>query len=314
MIEATTDDSPFLVDSVSEELTARGLTIKRLLHPVIGAVRDEEGRLVGVVPGREAEHRESFMHFEVDRSLPDDVNAELEERVRRILADVAAVVRDFDPMQERVRHMIELAQAAEVRYPPEVIREVERFLDWLLQLNFVLLGYREYELSDTAEGRAIRAVPGSGLGILAEVDTSTFADWTPLSSIAPDIRSRIEDDDLLIYSKTQAYSTVHRRARMDYIGVRKVDADGTIVGEARLIGLFTSKAYMEPATKTPLLHRKLEQVIAAEDLIPDPTTTRPSWPSSNPSPRTSSSRLPRRTSASSSSGSSSSRSTGGSGS
>src|SRR5262245_10203839 len=268
VIEATTDDSPFLVDSVSEELTARGLTIKRLLHPVIGAVRDDQGRLVGVVPGREAANRESFMHFEVDRSLPDDVNAELRDRVRRILADVAAVVRDFDPMQERVRNMIELAHSAEVRYPPEVVREVERFLDWLLQLNFVLLGYREYELADTTDGRAIRAVPGSGLGILAEVDTSTFADWTPLSSLAPDIRSRIEDDDLLIYSKTQAYSTVHRRARMDYIGVRKVDGDGAIVGEARLIGLFTSKAYMEPATKTPLLHRKLEQVIASEDLIP----------------------------------------------
>ena len=37
VIEVVTDDSPFLVDSISEELTARGLTIKRLLHPVIGA-------------------------------------------------------------------------------------------------------------------------------------------------------------------------------------------------------------------------------------------------------------------------------------
>ena len=80
VIEVDTDDSPFLVDSVSEELTARGLTIKRLLHPVIGAVRDEQGRLIGVRSGREAEHRESFMHFEVDRALGDEVNAELETR------------------------------------------------------------------------------------------------------------------------------------------------------------------------------------------------------------------------------------------
>ena len=143
-----------------------------------------------------------------------------------------------------------------------------KFLDWLLQLNFVLLGYREYELLETDEGRAIQAVPGSGLGILSDVGTSTFSKLTLLSSLSPDIRDRIEDGELLIYSKTQAYSTVHRRARMDYIGVRKVDADGSIVGEARLIGLFTSKAYMEPAAKTPLLHHKLEQLIAAEDLIP----------------------------------------------
>jgi glutamate dehydrogenase len=41
-----------------------------------------------------------------------------------------------------------------------------------------------------------------------------------------------------------------------------------ITGEARLIGLFTSKAYMESAAKTPLLHHKLEQILVAEDLIP----------------------------------------------
>jgi glutamate dehydrogenase len=268
VVEATTDDSPFLVDSLSEELTARGLTIVRLLHPVVGTVRDDDGRLVQVLSGREAEHRESFMHFEVDRGLTAEAERELEERIRRILRDVALVVRDFEPMQERVHGMAELAQAGTVRYPEDEVDEVVRFLGWLLELNFVLLGYREYELVDTDEGRAIHAVPGSGLGILSDVESSTFADVTPLSSLPEDVRQRIEGGGLLIYSKTQAYSTVHRRARMDYIGVRKLNEAGEVVGEARLIGLFTSKAYMEPASKTPLLHHKLEQVIAAEDLIP----------------------------------------------
>ena len=268
VVETTTDDSPFLVDSVSEELTARGVTIRRLLHPVIGTIRDERGRLVRVISGRDAEHRESFMHFEVDRALSGEEAADLETRIRKILRDVALVVRDFDPMQERVRRMMDLAREAAVRYSEQEVEEVAGFLDWLLQLNFVLLGYREYELLDTEQGRAIHAVPDSGLGILSDVSSSTFSKVTPLASLDPDIRNRIEDGELLIYSKTQAYSTVHRRARMDYIGVRRLDAEGRIVGEARLIGLFTSKAYMEPAAKTPLLHHKLEQLIAAEDLIP----------------------------------------------
>src|SRR5689334_18571493 len=38
-------------------------------------------------------------------------------------------------------------------------------------------------------------------------------------------------------------------------------------GEARLLGLFTSRAYSEPASATPLLHRKLERILEAEDLI-----------------------------------------------
>ena len=54
---------------------------------------------------------------------------------------------------------------------------------------------------------------------------------------------------------------------MDYVGVRRVTPDGEIAGEARLLGLFTSKAYSEPASETPVLHRKLRRVLEAEDLI-----------------------------------------------
>jgi glutamate dehydrogenase len=269
VIETSTDDSPFLVDSVNEELLARNLVVSRLLHPVVGTIRDAEGRIERVLSGRDASHRESVMHFEVDRPLTDDEREKLAARVKQILHDVRLVVRDFEPMQERVKHMIDLARGGAVRYSPQEVGETVDFLDWLLQYNFVLLGYREYELLELEPGqRAIRAVPGSGLGILSDVQRSAFADPTRLSALDPVIRRRIEDGDLLVFSKTNAYSSVHRRARMDYIGVRIVNPQGEILGEARLIGLFTSKAYMEPATKTPLLHHKLEQILEVEDLIP----------------------------------------------
>ena len=293
ILETNVDDSPFLVDSVTEELTARNLVVRRILHPVMGTSRDEEGRLERVSSARDASHRESVMHFELDRRLTDASRADLEDRVRTILRDVRLVVRDFEPMQDRAHHMLELARLAAVRYSPQEVGETVDFLDWLLQLNFVFLGYREYELVDTPDGRAIRAAPGSGLGILSDVGRSTFADTTLLDSLDPSLRRRIEDGDLLVFSKTNAYSTVHRRARMDYIGVRHVNPDGEIVGEARMIGLFTSKAYMEPAAKTPLLHHKLEQVLTAEDLIRDRMITRPPRRCSSRSQRTSCSRLPR---------------------
>ena len=268
IVETNTDDSPFLVDSVSEELAARELRVRLLVHPVVGTVRDERGRIERVLSGRDASHRESVMHYELERRLGETERADLQRKIAEILHDVDLVVRHFDPMQERTRHMMDLARAAAGRYTPEEVSGTVDFLDWLLQLNFVLLGYREYDLLDLPEGRAIKATEGSGLGILSDVSRSTFADVTALDSLPSYIRQRIEDGDLLVISKTKAYSTVHRRARMDYVGVRKVSPDGRITGEARLIGLFTSKAYMEPATKTPLLHHKLEQILAAEDLIP----------------------------------------------
>ena len=267
VVETNTDDAPFLVDSIGEELSARGLAIRRLLHPVVGTSRAPDGRIERIVSAHEATHRESVMHFEVDRRLGDDERADLEARVEEILRDVRFVVRDFEAMRERTRGMAEIARAGAVRYSPREVGDTIEFIEWLLADNFVLLGYREYDLVETPEGRALRAAPNSGLGILSDVARSGFAEPVLLNSIEPALRRRIEEGDLLIYSKTNRTATVHRRARMDYIGVRRVAPDGSLVGEARLVGLFTSKAYMEQASKTPLLSRKLEQVLAAEDLF-----------------------------------------------
>src|SRR4029077_3946003 len=145
---------------------------------------------------------------------------------------VRLVVRDFEPMQERVHHMGEIARQATAVYTQPEIGETVDFVEWLLQLNFVLRAYREYRMADGPEGRTIQTVPGSGLGILADVSSSAFSDATPLNSLDPDIRRRIEEGELLVITKTKAYSTVHRRARMDYVGVRIVSPDGQVVGEA----------------------------------------------------------------------------------
>ena len=206
------------------------------------------------------------MHFELEQRLTEQERTELDESIRGVLDDVRLAVRDFKAMKGAARHMIEIAKAGSAMYPTDEVAETVAFLEWLLDLNFVFLGYREYELVDLPEGRALAAVRGSGLGILSKLDWSAYEQPVPLDTIEPNLRARIEGGDLLIYSKTNRPSTVHRRARMDYIGVRKVSEDGRIVGEARMVGLFTSKAYSEPASKTPLLHRKLEQIVDAEDL------------------------------------------------
>jgi len=70
------------------------------------------------------------------------------------------------------------------------------------------------------------------------------------------LRERIEGGDLLLISKTNRQSRVHRRARMDSIDLKRIDERGNVIGELRLIGLFTSLVYMEQAARTPLLRRK----------------------------------------------------------
>src|SRR5919206_327649 len=97
---------------------------------------------------------------------------------------------------------------------------------------------------------------------------ATSRSWSARSTRpAPSVRERATSGDLLIVAKTNAISPVHRHERMDYVGVRRVSRTGEIVGESRLLGLFTSKAYAERASETPLLHRKLRRALDAEDLI-----------------------------------------------
>jgi glutamate dehydrogenase len=110
-------------------------------------------------------------------------------------------------------------------------------------------------------------VPGTGLGILADDSRSKFQQPVPVTDLDPDVRARVFGGPLVLISKTNRETTIHRQARMDYIGVKRVDAEGNVVGELRLLGLFTSKAYSESARHIPLVRRKLDAIMRWEDLI-----------------------------------------------
>jgi glutamate dehydrogenase len=263
VVETNTEDWPFLVDSVSAELRSRGLGIQRVLHPIVGVERDFDGAIADVVHPREATSRESIMHFDLDRRLDDAELPALAESVQEVLEEVRRATQDFPAMGDRARRMVQLAGAGAKRYADDEVDETVEFLEWLGRDNFIFLGYREYRFADGA----ISVVPRSGLGILHDAEKSTYARPVPLESMPPDVRKRALEGDLLIVSKTNRLARVHRRVRMDYVGVRRISGAGEIVGEARMLGLFTSKAYAEPASETPLLNRKLRQILRAEDLI-----------------------------------------------
>ena len=164
--------------------------------------------------------------------------------------------------------MIEFAQVASARYSRDEIAETVAFLEWLTQDNFVFLGYREYAIDGDDDDALVSVVPDSGLGVLSDESGSTFSVPKRIGELAPNLRERVLGGPLLIVSKTNRESTVHRRVRMDHIGVKRVGPDGSIVGELRMIGLFTSKAYAEPARHIPLVRRKLESIMEQEDLFP----------------------------------------------
>ena len=266
-VEVSIADGPFLVDSVSNEIQAHGLEVVRVIHPVVGIERDSGGELLSLGHARSARHKESVEHYELDRRLFDADLPGLERAIRHVLADVRKAVTDFYPLMDRINRMVELVRQAVGFYGEAEIGEAVAFLQWLRDQNFVFLGYREYRIIDTDEGKAVQVDSATGLGILAADDPASVVAAKPLSSMRPEQAARHEAGDLLVITKTNRLSTVHRRVKLDYVGVRIIGPTGATVGEARMVGLFTSKAFMEPASHVPILRRKLADIVSSEDLI-----------------------------------------------
>jgi glutamate dehydrogenase len=262
VVEVVFDDMPFLVDSVTMELSRQGHAIELLIHPVMRVVRSPEGILADVIAPESTDQgatAESIIHVELARQPDPERLSSLREGIQRVLGDVRAAVEDWRAMRARTT---ELADELESRPPPcedHLLAECRAFLAWMADGHFTFLGYREYELGDGV----LTAVPATGLGILREGGAERV---TELSKRAVDEAHR---PNPLVLSKANARSTVHRPAYLDYIGVKRFDEDGRVVGERRFLGLYTSSAYQAPPAEVPMLRDKVERIIHAAAFSPD---------------------------------------------
>jgi glutamate dehydrogenase len=269
VVEIVSDDMPFLVDSVAMAVTRHGSAIHLYVHPVLRVRRDSEGRLLELLPRVAAPGEgiaESLIHVEIDRHAEQALLDELAEDLQRTLADVAAAVEDWPAMRERVRELVdELAS----RPPPveaEELEEARALLRWLDDDHFTFLGYREYELQ-TREGEdVLTTVPGSGLGILRETERKAAS--RSFSQLPPEVRALARAPHLLNLTKANSRATVHRPSYLDYVGVKRFDANGAVIGERRFLGLYTSTAYSASPWQIPVLRRKVQRVVDRSGFVP----------------------------------------------
>ena len=267
IVEVCTADSPFLLDSITNEVERHEWKVAGVIHPVIGVERGQGGRLEAVRHARHTISRESVEHYQLSTQLEPEQLQSLQAGIVSVLGDVRAAVTDFHQMSAKIDRMVELVRVASSSYSQAEVDEGVAMLQWLRDDNFVFLGYREYRLTGEGDARAVQVTPDTGLGILADDSRSTVHEPVRLSELAPDRAARYMGGDLVVVTKTNRRSPVHRPAKMDYVGVRIIGPDGSTEGEARMVGLFTSKAYMHPASATPMLRRKLSDILKAEDLI-----------------------------------------------
>jgi glutamate dehydrogenase len=268
VVQIVSDDMPFLVDSTTMEVNRQGLTLHHVIHPVLRSARDAQGKLHEVrPPAPAAEGRpESFICLEVDRQTDPARLQEIERGLQRVLADVAAAVADWKPMLQRLGELGDELNAGKPPLDAEEAREAHAFLAWLHDNHMTLLGYRDYDLISENGEDVLRIVPGSGLGILREREGTTVS--TSFATLPPETRARARKPEILVLSKANTRATVHRPGYLDYVGVKRFDDRGRVIGERRILGLYTHNVYTANLADIPVVRRKVAAVQARAGFLP----------------------------------------------
>ncbi len=270
IVEIVTDDMPFLVDSISSEMNRRGLTVHLVVHPILKVRRDSQGKLLQVLDPGEPEDGarvESWMHVEVDEETAEG-QRDIEKGVRKVLEDVRLAVQDWRPMRERMAQIIDEFRHTSGPAAQEEANEVREFLRWMHDNNFTFLGSRDYKVSGSGTKVSVSIDRKSALGILRDMSMSVLTYAPDLSKIPPEVRAFIADPGLIVVTKSNQRSTVHRRVHMDAIGVKVMDKNGRVTGLRIFVGLFTSAAYNRSARDIPLLRRRVQLVLERAGLQP----------------------------------------------
>ncbi|MGI8614990.1 MAG: NAD-glutamate dehydrogenase [Nocardioidaceae bacterium] len=266
VIEIVTDDMPFLVDSVGAYLGTSGHLVELVIHPqmlverdVAGALRDFTSRtLDDDVPPSGPQIRESWMHLEVPRIATAE-QRQVETGLLERLRDVRESVEDWSKMVDRARAVVDELHEDPPPVPAAELAEAEELLSWLCDDHFTFLGYREYALGTEDDGvDVLRAVPGTGLGVLRSDQEISHS----LGRLPAPVAAKAREKQLLIVTKANSRSTVHRPVHLDYVGVKKFDRAGDVCGERRFLGLLTSAAYTQSVAQIPVLRRKAHDVLA----------------------------------------------------
>jgi glutamate dehydrogenase len=252
-------DMPFITDSVLMELTHNDRITHHLQNIVFKPARDLHGHLTGFEDA-DPSQAEVLIYAEIDRLDPAELEP-LKIRLSTILGNVRIVVEDFEPLKTRLASITRSLRENPPPVPEDELLEALAYLEWLPNNNFTFLGYREFDFRDGV----IRQVPETALGILRNRAAATER---RMDAQPEDRRKFLLEPTLLTFSKAGTRARVHRPAYPDYIGIKRFDDAGHVIGECGLLGLYTSPVYTERPHRIPIIRLKVANIRARSGLDP----------------------------------------------
>ncbi|PHP69126.1 NAD-glutamate dehydrogenase [Zhengella mangrovi] len=265
-ITVVNDNMPFLFDSVMGEINETCGELLFVAHPVLEVTFEAKGicDIHGIAKRRNpADGRDLVSMIQIHVAEMDEADmGALRARLEDILKHVRHSVHDWRDMLIRLDHAISVYRHAQDTLDRAATEEAAAFLEWLRDDNFTFLGMREYVWQGDGKTGTLKRKSERGLGILHDPDLRVLRRGGAAVTTTPQIREFMAGPDPLIVTKANIKSVVHRRAYLDYIGVKTFDRKGMLTGELRIVGLFTGSAYTHSVMRIPFIRSKVQQVMA----------------------------------------------------
>jgi len=263
-IEVLQDDRPFILDSLELVLARFGVQERLVIHPIFSVVRDDSGRILDFEPSTNDDARESYVYIEFAPPIvaPGELR-EFKRHAQLVMSWVTDVTEDHRRMIRAVREL-----NANLEYSGPAIDDgaaraarVQRFLEWIVDGRFLLMGMRRYRARRVDGGFEVQIRPGTGLGMWRDDQSSRLTDALRGEDIPAEIREDLEDPRIILISKSHMESRVHRAGRLDRIVVKEHDEQGVVVGFTIVVGLFTLRVLRTPGSQIPLLSERLAGLV-----------------------------------------------------
>ena len=234
-------------------------------------LRGKDNQVTAVLPRGEPipenAVNEAPIFMEIDRQTDPKILEELHQHFERVLEENRTVVDDWIPMREKVQEIIKELDHAQTVLDENEVEETKAFLNWIEDHHFTFLGIRDYELIQKGKDTILQPIEGTGLGLLRQPSKKSTGARS-ISRMAPEARELSLSSRILVMSKTNTPATIHRNAYTDYIGVKRFNKLGQVIGERRIIGLYTSAAYNTNPKHIPFLRHKVALIMKNSRLNP----------------------------------------------
>lgn len=264
VVEVLCNDRPFLVDTLRIVINRMESALHLVVHMGgIRVIRNKKGEITEILPRHCTANPngivEAPIFIEIDRQTDPKLLDDLVNEFKIALDKNTAVVDDWQKMRNQVTDIIQELDFAPSSLDPNEVAETKEFLQWIEDHHFTLLGMRDYALIRKKDDIILQSVPGSSYGVLREELQPTHE--LQITDMTPEARELMLSQQILVISKTNTISTVHRSAHTDYIGIKRFNSKGEVIGERRILGLYTSEAYNTNPKHIPFLRHKVSSIL-----------------------------------------------------